>query len=352
MKRRGFTLIELLVVIGIIGLLMAMLLPAIQRVRESANRMVCASNLRQIGIAAHNYHADHKKLPFGYLGPIDHAGVDSNTLATNRGSYAGFLFVLLPYLEANNIRKDFRETPATYPIASTPSLNDPMTTFPSGERLAWWLDLGGINTGVASAKIKVLLCPSDTAGDERFTPIVSLHSHRLQFYINTIADQAIGKTNYIGVCGAVGDHAELETLSNGSNGSRYTGILGNRYQLTLGQITAKDGSSNTMMAGESIGGTYQDRVTALSWAGSSAMPVFRGVAYSSAPASSGGADKFRFSSVHVGGAQFLFADGSVHTVLSEGTVSGLDGTGDWTGPWGVLQRLAGWKDGESAYIID
>jgi len=95
---RGFTLIELLVVIAIIGLLMALLLPAIQRVREAANRMRCSNNLKQIGIALHNYHNDFNSLPPG--------GVTEGCCCGTR-SGATWTIYILPYMEQDALYKQY-----------------------------------------------------------------------------------------------------------------------------------------------------------------------------------------------------------------------------------------------------
>ncbi len=98
-KRRGFTLIELLVVIAIIATLMALLLPAIQKVREAANKMLCGSNLRQINTAIHNYHNDHNHLPPGRL---DYDGGATWTI------------LILPYLEQGNFYSQWDLTQRYY----------------------------------------------------------------------------------------------------------------------------------------------------------------------------------------------------------------------------------------------
>jgi prepilin-type N-terminal cleavage/methylation domain-containing protein len=101
--RSGFTLLELLVVLGIIAILLALLLPAVQKVREAANRLSCQNNLRQFGLAMHNYHNAMEHLPPGITTWAN--GEDA--------AHTGFTF-MLPYLEQDNVFKQFNLTQQWY----------------------------------------------------------------------------------------------------------------------------------------------------------------------------------------------------------------------------------------------
>jgi prepilin-type N-terminal cleavage/methylation domain-containing protein len=94
-RRTGFTLIELLVVIAVIGILIGLLMPAVQKAREAANRVSCANNLKQITLAMHHYHVDYGKLPprARMAGPCD----------ANNGAGATWAVLIMPYLEQDNL---------------------------------------------------------------------------------------------------------------------------------------------------------------------------------------------------------------------------------------------------------
>ncbi len=116
--RKGFTLIELLVVIAIIAMLIALLLPAIQRAREAARRMQCINNLKQIGLAMHNYESVFGTFPPGYIATLS----SGNGEPEFTGGGFGWGSMLLPYLDENRLYDtiNFNTLRADYPDAGSP----------------------------------------------------------------------------------------------------------------------------------------------------------------------------------------------------------------------------------------
>ena len=109
MRHKGFTLIELLVVIAIIGVLIALLLPAVQAAREAARRSQCTNNLKQIGLGLHNYHGALNCFPPGYLSTPFPSGAN---VGDNSGPGWGWLAMALPYMEQRDAVRQHQFRPA------------------------------------------------------------------------------------------------------------------------------------------------------------------------------------------------------------------------------------------------
>ena len=158
-RRRGFTLVELLVVIAIIAVLIGLLLPAVQKVREAANRIQCVNNLKQLGLACHNYHDANGRLPPGRksLGNTQGAAIatfPSDPIVLNHHG----LVYLLPYIEQGNLHSRFNLSAASGNFMASVVFGYPIT---AGTRLSTPDAIASGNAALSAVEIKTLLCPSD-----------------------------------------------------------------------------------------------------------------------------------------------------------------------------------------------
>ena len=273
--RRAFTLIELLVVIAIIAVLIGILLPAVQKVRAAAARIRCANNLKQIGLALHQYHDSHSALP--------------PALQEDGYPYIGLSWMghLLPYIELQNL---WRKAQADFQVEPWGVYNPP-------------------HTGMG-AVVPLYVCPANSRTQISFDGIPYAFTH------------------YQGV--------------NGTDLYQFDGVFYTNSAVRFGDIT--DGTSNTIMVGErpnvakddySWGFWYGDpgqTVEGIGWTGSTGVVLgTREIntwgadpesdfncppgPYSYVPGDiRNNCDMFHFWSMHSGGANFLFADGSVRFI--------------------------------------
>jgi prepilin-type N-terminal cleavage/methylation domain-containing protein/prepilin-type processing-associated H-X9-DG protein len=300
-KRCGFTLVELLVVIAIIGVLVALLLPAVQAAREAARRAQCVNNLKQIGLAVANFADTKKRLPPGRLGcdgtaagagsnaaPSGHRCKIVNLVPNNeRVATSGFV-LLLPQIEEQAL---FDVVDFTVGIWPTP--------LPGS---AW---LTADNIQLISTRPSVLVCPSNTSDPYSLDPRVG-------------SDHDIGTNK-----AAVGSYAFVTGLYGPSEGTgnkaKYSNI-GLFYYCKQHKIKeCPDGLSKTMLAGETIEGHTQQSsniwTRALRHADclrSTENPINTppGMGNTTTSLDVNGA----FASQHPGGANFVFGDGSVTTI--------------------------------------
>jgi prepilin-type N-terminal cleavage/methylation domain-containing protein/prepilin-type processing-associated H-X9-DG protein len=314
-RTRGFTLIELLVVIAIIAILIALLLPAVQQAREAARRSQCRNNLKQIGLAMHNYHDVANQFPPGMIYGGGHTGSGLQQFNLNHTAWT----MILPYLDQAPLYNLWQPEVASgwYHRNGLEPAGDP-----------------NVNVPVTSTILSVLLCPS-----ERSEP--QLYSYDLGHQDRASVNAA--PTNYLLCSGTISEHSThnwgryLATAGSATLGgdtmvmNSRNGIFGDNGAASIRHI--KDGTSNVVMVGEThlrrASSSYVPRwgqvghvalfTRTRGWATGSRDDIRNTINHplvdsDLVPRADRLMDYWTTGSFHAGGAQFLFADGSVRFI--------------------------------------
>jgi prepilin-type N-terminal cleavage/methylation domain-containing protein/prepilin-type processing-associated H-X9-DG protein len=316
--RRGFTLIELLVVIAIIAVLIGLLLPAVQKVREAAARVKCQNNLKQLGLALHNYHDANGRLPpgrkslgsmEGYLNP---PYTPDNPILNMHG-----LVLLLPYIEQSSLFSQFNLKAAFGDFLSQ-QLNQPGT---GSAVLATPDAIASGNAALSANTIPILLCPSDP-GDPLIAPSPYYSPDKGQLGIRAV------KTCYDFISNSSGI-GYFNYWSNQTISTRY--MFGENSTTQLTDVT--DGTSNTLMMGEQTLSLFNGVTSAWAYSGWVSVGIdpvgswnttypAQGLNiwnYNNSTSASNNvvgtrASWYNAASLHLGGVNFVYGDGSVHFI--------------------------------------